>query len=99
MNGAPSNNQRAVGPRQVRLEIVLDIDLSERRADRRHRQPVGGQNRRRFVKLLIGQVQHVGVPGAAELDVGDAELVQRRALGRQLGIDLVGESGQGPHRH
>ena len=92
------DSEGAVGPDQVGGEVVLDIDLADGRADGRDREVVLGQERRHLVDLLVGQVEHVDVPGAAELDVRDAEVVQGRELGLRVGVDLVGEAGQGPHQ-
>jgi hypothetical protein len=48
------DGQRPVGPDQVGVEVVLDIDLAERRADRGDRQAVACQDRRGLVELLVG---------------------------------------------
>jgi hypothetical protein len=50
-----------------------------------------------LLDLLIVQVEHVDVPGTAELDVLNAQFVQDNALFFQIGVDLVGESRQCPH--
>ena len=84
MNGAPRRRATARA-RSARTRwasksssmLILPIGEPMDDTDR----PCAARSRRDLVDLLVGQVQHVGVPGAAELDVGDAEVVQHRALG------------------
>ena len=100
MNGAPRRRATARA-RSARTRwasksssiLILPIGEPMDETDR----PCAARSRRDLVDLLVGQVQDVGAPGAAELDVGDAEVVQGRELGLRVGVDLVGEAGQGPH--
>jgi len=54
---------RAIHPFEVGVEVVLDVDLSDRGADGRDLQPALGKDSPGLVHLLVGQVEHVDVPG------------------------------------
>ena len=90
----PSDPDRPAEADQVRLEIVGDRDLADRRANRRDAHAARRQQVARPDDLLVGQVEHVLVPGGPELDVADAVGQQGVDLLAQLGGDLIPEAAQ-----
>jgi hypothetical protein len=89
---------RTIHPLEVGVEVVLDVDLPDRGADGRDLQPALGEDSPGLVQLLVGQLEHVHVPGTAKLEEADTQLLEHIALDVQIRIDLVGEPGQRPHR-
>jgi hypothetical protein len=89
--------QRAPEADQVRLEVVSNGNLADRRPNAGHPNVMGGKDLACCLKLLIVKIKHIGVPCAAELDVVNAKVVQHLALDLQVCVNLVGESGKGPH--
>src|SRR5689334_21811048 len=77
---------------------LLDVDLPDRGADGRDLQAALRESSPDPVHLLVGRVEHVDVPGTAELEEADTQLLEHIALDVQIRIDLVGEAGQRPHR-
>jgi hypothetical protein len=67
-------------PLQVRLEVLIDEDLADRRADAGHGQPMLGEDLAGPLQLFGVEVQDVGPPRAAEHDVAQAEALGHRAL-------------------
>ncbi|MEZ5249133.1 MAG: hypothetical protein R2713_07960 [Ilumatobacteraceae bacterium] len=84
---------------EVWLEIARDRDLADGRPDARHGDTGGSEHRRRVCQLCLAEVEDVRPPGAAELEVPEAEIVQQRHLLGEVGRRLVGEPGERPgHR-
>lgn len=57
-----------------------------------------GQPLRREVKPIVIEIEHVGIPCAAELHEADAELIEYPALLIDVTGNLVGKPGQCPHQ-
>src|ERR1700730_2543395 len=72
--------QRALEPDQVRLEVFSNGDLSDRRADGGGLYAVRFQGLAGTGELLIVEVEDVGVPYAADLDMTDAQVTKGRTL-------------------
>src|SRR5690606_2097935 len=93
----PGDVQGAAHPHEVGVEVVEHPDLADRRADRGRADAGAVERRAHPLQLVVVEVQDVGVPRAAELDVADAQVGEHPALLVQVGGDLVGEAGEGPH--
>lgn len=91
------HEKSATETHQVCVEILVDADLADRRPDARHRDPVCGQNVTGLGQLVIAEVTDVDAPGAAELDLADAQFGQNLTLTDEVGVDLVREARQRPH--
>jgi hypothetical protein len=81
------------------LEVVTHTDLADGGTDRGGADAGALQRRAYPLQLVVVEVQNVRVPRAAELDVADPEVGENPALLVQVGGDLVGEAGEGPHEH
>ena len=84
-------------PLQVRPEVVGDLDLADGRPDAGDLQTVLGEQPLDLGQLVGVEVEDVRPPGAPDLDVLQAEAGHDLALGGEVLVDLVGESGEGPH--
>ena len=72
-------------------------DLADRRGDRRDAQAGARQHAVQAPELRVVEVEHADLPGAAQLDPADAELLEQLALRDRVRRDLVGEARERPH--